>query len=115
MLINLTPHEVTFLVGRRRLSLPPAEAPARCRVSRKVVDYFGEIPITRSVFGEVENLPEPAAGVRYIVSRIVAEACPQRTDLYIPDDTVRDEQGRIVGCRALAQVCQEREEQERGD
>lgn len=31
-------------------------------------------------------------------------ACYCRDNLYIVDDTVRDEQGRIIGCRALAQI-----------
>lgn len=39
-----------------------------------------------------------------IVSRLVAEACPERDDLVVPDDTVRDDAGRIIGCRALARV-----------
>lgn len=56
------------------------------------------------MFGKVENLPEPQEGVVYVVSALVAQAVPDREDVFIPDDTVRDEQGRIIGVRALARV-----------
>jgi len=51
----------------------------------------------------VENLPDPPEGVYYIVSLAVAQAA-RRPDLLVPDDMVRDEQGRILGCRRFAVV-----------
>ena len=52
---------------------------------------------------DVYDLPSPQPDTIYIVSRLVAEAT-RREDLYIVDDAVRDENGRIIGCRALASV-----------
>lgn len=40
----------------------------------------------------------------YVVSRQVAEAAPERDDLYVVDDTVQDDQGRIIGDRGLARI-----------
>lgn len=40
----------------------------------------------------------------YVVSRLVAEAVPERRDLVVPHGLVRDGQGRVVGCAQLAQV-----------
>ncbi|MFC0903824.1 hypothetical protein ACFHWD_03850 [Clostridium sp. MT-14] len=63
-----------------------------------------QIPINRTVFGDIENLPEPQPDTIFVVSSIVAQAAQNRDDLFIPDDTVRDENGRIIGCRALARI-----------
>jgi hypothetical protein len=65
---------------------------------------IGGIPVNKSKFGEVENLPEPQEGTIYIVSALTAQAVPERKDVYITDDAVRDEQGRVIGCRALAHI-----------
>lgn len=109
-LINLTPHPVHLHVGDGSrepaaiIVLPPIGTAARCSVHREEVGRVGGVTIYRSVYGTVENLPEPEDGTYYIVSALVAQACPDRHDLLIPDDTVRDEDGRIIGCRALATV-----------
>lgn len=39
--------------------------------------------------------------VFFIVSQIVKSACPDRDDLLVPVEVVRDETGAIVGCRSL--------------
>ncbi|MCK9597609.1 MAG: hypothetical protein M0R06_01135 [Sphaerochaeta sp.] len=59
------------------------------------------IPTSVIKFGEPIGLPEQADGVYYIVSQIVKSACPERTDLLVPTDVMRDTNGNIVGCRAL--------------
>ena len=62
------------------------------------------IDIMEKSFNEVKGLPEPQEDTYYIVSALVAGAAKNRVDLLIPNDTVRDEQGRIVGCRSLAKI-----------
>jgi hypothetical protein len=65
-----------------------------------------EIPVERTTrTPELTGIPHtPAEGVFYIVSRTVAEAFPHRRDLLIPSRTIRDQQGRVIGCRAFARV-----------
>jgi len=110
---NLTPHPVTLWVPGGYVIVPPDPAgPARCKVTSEMVGLLrvrlrddrppDTIPLRRTVMGEVEGLPEPEPGVVLIVSRVVAEAARDRHDLLIVDDTIRDEQGRIVAARALA-------------
>lgn len=53
---------------------------------------------------KVLNLPPRKEGVIYLVSRQVAEACPERDDLVIVDETIRDEKGEVIGAKALAKV-----------
>jgi hypothetical protein len=42
--------------------------------------------------------------VGFVVSSIVAQAVPDRRDVFVPARPVRDEKGRIVACRALGRV-----------
>lgn len=104
-IVNCTPHPINIMdsEGKEILTLEPSGICPRCSVERKKVGDINGIPINKSVFGDVYDLPSPQPDTIYIVSRVVAEAA-RREDLYIVDDAVRDENGRIIGCRALASV-----------
>ena len=128
--VNLTPHSINFIlpynieIGQdelgtpeyvteeRSYSLPPSGTVARCNVDRekkdKIIDEIDgweiTIPVTKTRFGEVEGLPEPQEGTIYIVSNLVAQAVPDREDVFFPDDIVRDSQGNVIGCRALGKI-----------
>lgn len=105
-LINLTPHAVN-LIASEAITLPPSGVVARCAVERTQVGTIEvdgiEIPVNKTSFGEVTGLPKPVEGIIYIVSALVAQAA-KRDDVLMVDDTVRDEQGRIIGARALARA-----------
>jgi hypothetical protein len=103
-LINLTPHTLTIVGadGSFVRNISPSGTVARCAVTRKQVGCVDGIPINRTYFGDVDALPDPQPDTFYIVSALVAQAVPNRRDVLITDDAVRDAQGRIVGCRALA-------------
>ena len=59
------------------------------------------IPTSRTVFGEPEGLPAYQEDTYYIVSQLVKSALPERADLLVPAEVVRDESGNIIGCRSL--------------
>ena len=106
-LINLTPHSVCLVIDDSRvIEIPSSGIFARCLVMRQTIGAItidgATVPLVRAEFGPVEGLPDPRPDTYYIVSRVVAEAARHRTDLLIPDDTIRDATGHIVGCRALA-------------
>ncbi len=105
-IVNLTPHDINIIgeIGEVVQTFPASGELARCSVSREQVDAINSVPVNRTVFGEVTGLPEQQEGVVYVVSALVAQAVDGRDDVVIPDDAVRDEQGRIVGCRAFAKV-----------
>jgi len=107
-LVNLTPHEIVILREDCELHIPPSGVVARCETKRETIGYIDmdncKIPVSKTAFGKVEGLPGPVEGKFYIVSSIVAQAARDRKDLLIPDDSVRDNQGRIIGVRALAKV-----------
>ena len=107
-IINLTPHAVNVIGNDNSvaITIPASGNVARCS---QTIDIIGnitldsvDIPISSSSYGEVVDLPAPQVGVYYIVSRLVMSACPARQDLLVPNDLVRDEAGRVIGCRSLA-------------
>jgi hypothetical protein len=100
-IVNLTPHAIN-LVGDNPQNFPPSGTVARCAVTRQQVGTVDGVPVNRTVYGDVTGLPAPQPGTYYIVSALVAQAVPDRTDVLITDDAVRDDAGRIIGCRALA-------------
>ena len=109
-LVNLTPHTINLVAedGTQLLSLE-SQGVARVASTTEVVDQLqvGEVvvPQTHTTFGEVEGLPEQAPGVGYIVSNMIISALAQqgvrRDDLFTPGMQVRDDQGRVIGCRSL--------------
>lgn len=102
--INLTPHEITMVYPDTHVVIEriPSSGVARVSSSSKLVGEIGNLPITVKTFGEVEGLPEASDDTYYIVSSIVAQAVPERKDLLIPDATIRDEKGAVIGCAALS-------------
>jgi hypothetical protein len=108
---NLTPHEVRIVrassLHESWLVVPTdASGPARVSVestdaSIVSVDEHAGIPIAVPAYGEVTGLPKPEQGTLLIVSKMVSDACPERTDLVWPGDPVRDDAGRVIGCRCL--------------
>lgn len=107
-LVNLTPHPVVLLgLGGGTVTIPPSGTVARCAVRREPlgrVDLEGlAVPIRELEYWAVEGLPRPAPSTLYLVSSVVAQAV-QRDDVVIVDEVVRDEQGRVIGARALARL-----------
>ena len=60
-----------------------------------------DIPLSKTEFGEPDNLPEPEGDTYYIVSGLIKSAFPEREDLLVPVDFVRDEKGVVLGCKSL--------------
>jgi len=107
-LVNLTPHPITLISPTgEQVTVPPSGVVARVT---EQMESLGEImvegvvlPVVKRAFGAVEGLPGPEPGVLYVVSALVAEAAWKagRSDVVGLADFVRDEQGRVVGARAL--------------
>ena len=106
-LINLTPHEVR-LVGEdgKTAMVFPSQGAIRLLEERERVDTLsledGEVPIFKKRFSGGADLPPEKAGTLYIVSLPIAQAYPGRRDFLVPDQLVRDKEGRVVGAKALA-------------
>jgi len=110
-IVNLTPHALFLMPAGPTgpvVTIPPSGLVARCAVDRVQVDTITvggiAVPVNQTRFGEVSDLPDPQPDTIFVVSALVAQAVPYRQDVFIVDDAVRDEQGRIIGARALAHV-----------
>jgi hypothetical protein len=125
---NLTPHRIDVyhsdpgLSDQLKVSFPPYGYVARAEEYSHPhgslhleIDHHNmttynvyDIPVFTKHFGTPVDLPDRADGVMLIVSLITALAASEngRTtdDLLVTHDHVRDDQGRIIGCRSFALV-----------
>lgn len=76
----------------------------RCTSSEEDCAPVDGVPTISVKFGEIENLPDYTEGTFLIVSAIVANAAREcgRQDVLVPSRIVRDSEGKIFGCLALA-------------
>ena len=101
-IINLTPHDVTVETDEITVTYP-SKGVARVGMNYENDFTLNDIPVRRATYTEVTGLPDPGASrtgerIWYIVSTIVKNAQPGRTDLLVPDtgSAKRDEKGNIV-------------------
>lgn len=125
-IVNMTPHSVNlldendqevcvFLASGKTIRLSVNTTPDEPISVAGIV-----IPTSKTVFGEVEGLPnyqelgwQPVFGSEvvveyssdpktyYIVSQLVKNALPHRRDLLVPAEVQRSKEGLILGCRSL--------------
>lgn len=106
---NLTPHAI-YIIGEndKVVAIFQSEGVARAEQKDKHVGEINGIPLVRTTFGEPINLPDYEEGTYLIVSLATANAAKAagRTtkDLLLTSNLVRDEQGRIIGCKAFAVI-----------
>jgi hypothetical protein len=101
---NYTPHPLKFVHDGQVIDLPSLGT-ARCQERVANIGFWDaadEIPRVRVGYGDVFGLPEPEDGVVYIVSQLVVNALPRRSDLAYPHELHRDSTGTITGFSALA-------------
>lgn len=105
-IVNLTPHQINFVDdnGVAILTVEPSGTLARVTTATVITGEINGIPTTETRFGEVEGLPEKEEGVIFLVSSLVAQRCQDRDDVFIPNESVRDDKGRIIGCKSLGRV-----------
>ncbi|MBT9252153.1 MAG: hypothetical protein KM296_00355 [Brockia lithotrophica] len=108
--VNLTPHALNLVSseGETVATIPPSGVVARVSTQKEKVCEItvngAPVPVQQTKFGKVTGLPDPEPGVLYVVSLPVAQALPEREDLLVVDDLVRDAEGRVVGARGFGFV-----------
>lgn len=116
---NMTPHVVTLIVDGVKVDFP-SEGVIRAsqkdvKVDEVVTDLkIGEagsagftIPVFSSTFGAPEGVPAVLDGI-YIVSSLAfqslkAAGMPME-HFVVPSGTIRDESGKIIGCKGFARI-----------
>ena len=118
-IVNCTPHSIDLMEEVddewvNRLTIPSSGLLVRVATDVETVGGVTcdeqEFDVRKRVFGDVtvtdkngeEVTLETKEDTFYVVSRIAAEAMPERNDLLLVDGTVRDDSGRIIGCTGFA-------------
>ena len=124
MIINCTPHDVAIYSAADcymyngslylregdeehpvPLSVyPAAKEPARVTFVQKPAGMADGILVYRWVPHGFTGLPDAKPGTYYIVSKILAQVCPERKDLIFPGTLVHDADGHVVGCVDFSRV-----------
>lgn len=106
VIVNLTPHDIHLYRGDELVETVKSSGIARVNVRSEVIGEVNGFPISKNFYGEITGLPAPLPGIYYVVSALVAQAASglKRADLLVVNDTVRDKDGRIVGCRGFARI-----------
>ena len=95
------------------ITYPAAKEPARVNFVQKPAGMADGILVFRWVPEEIVDLPEPNPGTYYIVSKMLAQACPKRKDLIFPGTVVRgtpkgsrwmSADDYVVGCIGFSRV-----------
>lgn len=106
-IINLTPHKIN-IVDEEGNVVKIFESSGVARAAQKDVEIgtLEGIQIIETDFGKPIGLPEYNQGTYYIVSALTAKAASlsgrNTRDLLLTGKTVRNSDGQIIGCQALA-------------
>lgn len=107
-LINLTPHPIVLMdTNGQVVETIESTGFARAKQENTSIGSVNGFPLSQVRFGEPEGMPAPQDGVLFVVSQITANALKDQgrtEDILIVDQAVRDDQGRIIGCRGFAKV-----------
>lgn len=107
-IINLTAHTINVFLEEKEIAFP-SQGLARVRTEEKEVDKINGIPVVKTVYTDVEGLPEPEKNTVYLVSTLVLQALKangiERSDCLAPNTgvsgAIRDDQGRIIGTKGF--------------
>jgi len=109
-LINLTGHTITIYdeVGNQ-LTIPPEGDRLGVDSRQKEIGFVAKFPIQVPIIIinrqiNQDDLPPKIPGTAYIVSMVTAMAYPERTEFLVPGEKVRDEHGRIIGCKNFRMI-----------
>lgn len=101
--VNLIGHDIT-ISGHG--TLPKAEKPCYVETEQLIIGKLSGIPIAKTEFKKLVNLPDPEDGTYYIVSRISMDYVPfVREDVFCVDTgptAIRDQSGQVVAVTQLS-------------
>ena len=102
--MNLTSHEIFEVESGLRIPKSGTVVRVDRKKKLKKTIKIGDktIKVSKTVMGEIHNLPKRKEGTIYVVSEIVKKRIPSRDDFICPDTIVRNAKGRPIGCRGFA-------------
>lgn len=103
--VNLTPHAINVFNQdgtSQVLVIEPSGIIARVATKTEFFSEESGVPLLVTGYGEVQDLPPMEDGTIYVVSLLVRQAVPDRTDLASPGELLRDSEGKPIGCKGLS-------------
>lgn len=105
-ILNYTPHAINMCDETGNVfESYTSQGSARVETTQECVGEINGVDIYSTSYGEVEGLPEQQEDVMLLVSFLVKQALPERTDLICPNTSpqgvVRDENGKIIGVKSF--------------
>ena len=101
--VNLIGHEITI---SGHATLPKCDNPCYVETQQMIIGKLAGVPIAKTEFMKIMNLPDPEDGTYYIVSRIAMDYVPfQREDVFCVDTgptAIRDENGQVIAVTQLS-------------
>lgn len=101
--VNLLGHDIT-ISGYGTLS--KCDKPCTVQTEQIIIGKLSGIPIAKTEFKKLVNLPDPEEGTYYIASRLSMDYVPfDREDVFCVDtgpSAVRDENGQVVAVTQLS-------------
>jgi hypothetical protein len=101
--VNLIGHDIT-ISGYGTLS--KSDNPCYVETEQMIIGKLAGIPIVKTNFIKLVNLPDPEEGTYFIVNRITMDYIPfLREDIFCVDTgptAVRDENGQVVAVTQLS-------------
>ena len=113
-IVNLMPHDLTLIDPATGKIVLDQRSAGLVRVSQTCITIGSidldshSVPVVEYDYQGLVGLPPKVNDTAYVVSLIAAQAAakqhPDRDDIYIPADLVRDNDGNIIGAYSLAVV-----------
>jgi len=101
--VNLIGHDITI---SGHATLPKSDNPCRVETEQMIIGKLAGIPIVKTNFIKLVNLPESEEGIYYIVSRITMDYLPvRREDVFCVDTgptSIRDVNGQVIAVTQLS-------------
>jgi hypothetical protein len=101
--VNLIGHDVTI---SGHATLPKCDNPCYVETQQMIIGKLAGVPIAKTEFMKIMNLPDPEDGTYYIVSRIAMDYVPfKREDVFCVDTgptAIRDENGQVIAVTQLS-------------
>ena len=101
--VNLIGHDITI---SGHATLPKCDNPCRVETQQMSIGKLAGVPIAKTEFMKIMNLPDPEDGTYYIVSRIAMDYVPfKREDVFCVDTgptAIRDENGQVIAVTQLS-------------
>lgn len=103
IIINCTPHDVMVYNDEGRLIniFPKSDDPIRLSSTTLRMGDINGIPLSQTQFGNPENMPKVDENTYLIVSKAIKESLPFIDNLIVPNETVRNNKGEIIGCKSF--------------